>query len=244
MIFFTLLLLIAGTTAAETPKAKDPGRLAPAAQPSPTALTAEMKTWARRIAPPTAPTDLRLYLLLNALLVAEEHSLEEISGYTPTVAEAFERRQANCVAFAHLFVALSREVGLATYFVMENEPEGIEDHGDLRVVVRHLAVGHGPPHNMQVLDFAGTGPAPPRRRVEVLSDRAALAIYYSNRGAELLLDGKLDAAIAWLEHAVELDTTLRPTRDNLEVALYRRAATRRHRPAEQPYLTAAQAPSP
>ena len=38
-----------------------------------------------------------------------------------------------------------------------------------------------------------------------LSDLTALAMYYSNRGAQALLEGSVEAAVPWLETAVRLD---------------------------------------
>ena len=189
----------------------------PAATAAPLELTLEIQSWAHRVAPPMAPPELRLRLLLRALADEEDGALQEIEGYTGTAIEAFESRRADCVAFAMLFVALSREVGVPTYFVMTRSAERFDDRGDLQVAVRHLAVGYGPVDRLRVIDFGGKS-RPKRGLVEIVDDATASAIYHSNQGTQRLLRGQALAALLWLERAVELAPDLQAAQDNLAVA--------------------------
>ncbi len=191
----------------------------PAPASSPLDLTAEMKAWVKRVAPRSMPSRMRLQLLLRAVLEVPGLQLQEVSGHTATAVEAFRSRRANCVALAFLLVALAREVDLPVYFVMTTQPEGVAQEGRLRVVTRHLAVGYGPPEQGLILDFGGmvalrSTPAP----VQAIADRTATAIFFSNRGAELLLAGHPKNAIPWLLLALALDPTLPAAQDNLRVA--------------------------
>lgn len=211
-----LWAFLAGTVDAEPQGLQQPSD-AVTSTGSPMELSDEIRAWARRIAPPMAPPALRLRLLLRALIFAKDGFLEEVEGHTPTALEAFKTRRADCVAFALLFVALSREVDVPTYFVMTRAAERFDERGDLIVAVRHLAVGYGPSERPRLIDFGGKS-RPEQGQVEAVSDETAIAIYHSNQGTQRLLSGQALDALPWFERAVELAPELRAARDNLAIA--------------------------
>lgn len=184
---------------------------------SPLALTPDMRAWVHRQVSVSAPPELRWRRLARALNTSPDLRFTEIRVGTATASEAFATRRANCVAFALLAVAMAREVGLDAYFVLMNEIEGYEGRSDLRIAYGHLAAGFGAPERRTVLDLGGLT-RPSGNRARRVSDATALAIFYSNRGAERLLEGEAEAALPWLRRAVDLDSALPRAWVNLGVA--------------------------
>jgi tetratricopeptide (TPR) repeat protein len=183
-------------------------------------LTSHMKAWVRRVVPKRGLPEARLRSLLNGLLDSDELYIQQVPNPTGTAAQVFVNRKANCVAFAHLIVALAREVGLQVYFIWTSDVEEYNGKHDLRIAERHLAAGYGPASKMTVLDFRGLTEARPGR-FQVISDHTAAAICYSNRGVEELLAHKVEAAVGWLEAAVQIDPELDVAWMNLGVGLRR-----------------------
>lgn len=187
---------------------------------APLRLSPEARDWLLRAVPPAASPRARLERLVAALLDRGGLALDEIDGRTWTAAEAFAVRRANCVAFAHLVVAMGRSLELPLYFVLGTGIEDRSQHHDLRVAHGHLAAGYGSGDDLVVIDFAGLhrGSAV---SVQPIEDRVARAVYFANRGAELLLAGDSELAVAWLQVAVELAPKHAWGWQNLSVALYR-----------------------
>ncbi len=151
--------------------------------------------------------------------------------------EVFYRGSANCLSYAHLFVALAREAGLdASYQWLELKPEWTR-MGE-RIVVRlhvNVSVELRDGHRYMVdidprpsRDIAGTRP---------VSDRQAQALYHSNIAMEALAEG--DTGVAWLQgvRALQLAPDMPHLWTNLG-AVYR--LTGQHREAESSYLHALQ----
>jgi hypothetical protein len=185
----------------------------------PLELTPSMVAWVRRVVPERGPAEVRLRALLNQLLSPQGLHIRQAPGPTTTAAKTFEMRVANCVAFAHLVVALAREGGLRAYFVW-TDLEGCTQRDSLRIGERHLAAGYGTASQMMVLDFGGLAQAP-AGRFRVVSDVTAAAIFHSNRGVETLLAHAVEVALPWLESAARLDPELDVAWLNLGVGLRR-----------------------
>ncbi len=183
----------------------------------------EMRVWAREAASRAiAPKD-RLRRLRDALFNKNDVELEYTWGYTGTAIDVFEQQRANCLAFTNLFVGLAREVGVEVYFLAVERVETYRKQGDLVVVSDHIAVGYGDStidSDLTIFDFS-----PYRnegyRDVRRISDLTAIAMFYSNRGAETLQEGRVPDAVSWLKTAVAIDTGLSPAWVNLGVTLRR-----------------------
>jgi tetratricopeptide (TPR) repeat protein len=188
----------------------------------PFAIDSETATRARQVAPPALAPIARLRRLSSWLLDA--HGIAGQPSPTTTAAQAFHDRRANCVAYAALFVGLAREVAVPAYFVLVDDlpSEGTTVHADaLAVTEGHLAAAYGAGDSLRVFDLAGETVGT-RLRVRAITDIAAIAVFYSNRGVEALIDGDADASVAWLRAAAELEPTALPsTWLNLGVALRR-----------------------
>jgi len=187
----------------------------------PYALTPEMRRWVHEKVPSTRSADDRIKLLQESLLNSEEMEVEYQWGYTGTAREVFEKRRANCLAFTFLFVGMAREIGVPVYFLAVGDSENYRKNADLVVISDHIAVGYGAKVNQTIIDFS-IDASDEYRLVRPISDLTAIAMYHSNRGAEALQAGFVNAAVEWLRLAVAIDPELANARANLGVALRRR----------------------
>ena len=208
----------------------------------PFALDGEMRAWLRdeqrngRVQR-AGPALHRLGSLLHALVHEEGLGIDYQAGSTGTAAEVFRTRQANCLSFTQIFVAFARELGVDAYFLAVQDLDSYERLGDLVRLSSHVTAGFGPWNDQQVLEF-NLGPQVDYDLVRPVSDLTAVAMFYSNRGAELLTDGAPGEAVEALELAAALDPDLPGAWINLGVALRRNGD---HAGAEAAYRRALEA---
>ena len=121
-----------------------------------------------------------------------------------TAIEAYSSGQANCLSYAHLFVAMSRYLGLkARYLSVELRPEWSR-YGDQVALRRHVSVVVTLNSRKQfVVDIDPV----PRERVagtRTISDDEAAALFHSNLAMEALLEKDIEGAYAHSARAIEL----------------------------------------
>ncbi len=179
-------------------------------------ITTEMEMWAREKITADTPREI-VEELLAALIDPEGLQLEYTPEYTGTAIEVFETRKANCLAFTHLFVGLSRALGVPTLYVYWNRVERFRKDQDLVVVSGHVSAGLGSLNDLFVLRF-GAVEGLEARGVTPISDMNALARHYANRATELLSDGDFEAAVRSGELATRIDPSLGAAWVNLGVA--------------------------
>ncbi|HEX5760712.1 MAG TPA: tetratricopeptide repeat protein [Thermoanaerobaculia bacterium] len=195
--------------------------LDPSAIILPHALTDEMRRWAHaRVGTHGLPEE-RLHRLLNAIQDPGGLEVAYEGGFTATAAEAFASRRANCLAFTALFVGLARELGLAAFYLDVDDVEKYAKEGDLVVISGHITAGYDTGPEVKILEFSAAPEGISYRHVRPIPDLTAIALFYSNRGGELLRVGKVAEARQWLETAVGLDPELARGWINLGVALRR-----------------------
>lgn len=185
--------------------------------PNPFAVDDAMVEWAEQIAPPTLSALRRLRAISQALLDPRQIGLREVTDRTPTAIEAFRDRQANCVGYAALFVGLARQAGVPAFFVTIEDLGTRRRRGSLLVTEGHLAAAYGPPGRLRIFDFGGEADGD-SLRVEPVTDLTAIALYFSNRGVEAMLEGQDQQAARQLHHATQLAPSLAPAWINLGVA--------------------------
>ncbi|MCB1055689.1 MAG: tetratricopeptide repeat protein [Acidobacteria bacterium] len=183
-------------------------------------LTPEMRSWVHGVVPDHLPPDQRAQALLEALVQLDGLNLQYKPDVTGTAAEVFETRQANCLAFTHLFIAMARAIGLNAYFLQVEDIETFAQEGDLVINAGHITAGTGPSTAPRVLDFSDRTDIV-YRNVRKISDLRAIALFYSNRGAERIRRHDPEAALPWLETATRLDPHLADGWVNLGVVLRR-----------------------
>jgi len=184
--------------------------------------TDEMRRWVHQAIPnPQVPTDKRLQLLLSALLDPQKGLGITYEGhFTGTAAEVFASRRANCLSFTNIFVGLAREIGVPAFYLDVDDIQRFEKEGDLVVVSGHVSAAFAVEQYIEILDFS-LAPAAHYRQIKRISDRSAVALYYSNRGGELMRTGRFAEALPWLKSSVVLDPALARGWVNLGVALRR-----------------------
>lgn len=191
--------------------------LDPASVLIPFEATAQMKQWVASSVPRNNNLDIQLNWLLQSVLSRGAPQLRYVSGYTGTSAEVFERGSANCLGFTQMFVALARELELPVYFLRVSDLQSFEREGDLIVASAHITAALGPPSSRRILDFAER-PVSAYRWVEAISDLTAIALYYSNRGAEELREGRNEEGLELLRIATRVDPELAEAWVNVGVA--------------------------
>jgi Flp pilus assembly protein TadD len=183
-------------------------------------LTAEMRQWVHRQVPDNLDVEARLQRLLSALLASDGLALEYQAGTTGTAQEVFASHRANCLGFTSTFVGMARELGVDAFYLDVGDIEKFEREGNLVVESDHVTAGYGAGSLLRILEFSPTG-KPNYRLLHRISDRTAVALYYSNRGAEFLRAGNEGEALPWLRKAIALDPELARARVNYGVALRR-----------------------
>lgn len=189
------------------------------------AVDGEAVAWAHRVVPLELPPLERLRRLSAALRSPRGLGIVEQPTPTLTAAEAFHTRRANCVAYASLFVGLARALGVPAYYVLV---DGVVPTAPLRaeaagvaVSEGHLAAAWSDRSAVHVFDLGGES-AGGRLQLRPITDLAALAVFYSNRGIEALFAGSPRAAVVALRVATELEPVALPSSwVNLGVALRR-----------------------
>lgn len=184
----------------------------------------EMRRFAHETATPKMSSLEKLEALRNRLLDQSQMKVKYSFGYTGTAEEVFVHREANCLAFTNLFVGLAREVGVRVFFLAVNNVENYRKEGDLVLVSDHVAVGYGDSStSLAVYDFSEHQriETADRRFVKRISDLTAIAMFYSNRGAEALRAGLTEPALKWSRAAILIDPKLANAWVNYGVTLRR-----------------------
>jgi Flp pilus assembly protein TadD len=183
-------------------------------------ITDEIRAWAHAHVPSGTPKEERLDRLLAAMI--GQMQLKYEAGRTATAREAFEVRRANCLAFTSLFVGMARELGIPAFYLNVEDVERFEKDGDLMVVSGHVSAGYDiGGSRLKILDFTPAQDRLGYRRVHPITDLRAVAVFYSNRGAEALRAGNAVEALGWLRKGVEIDPEFPGAWVNLGVALRR-----------------------
>lgn len=167
-------------------------------------VTDEMHAWLEENVPQRGMTQKKLKGLLQAILGEDGLSLQYQNDVTGTAEEVFRTRKANCLGFTQLFVALAREMDLDVYFLQVRDLQSFRQEGDLVINSGHVTAGTGPEQNRIILEFTEIEGID-YRYMQRLEDITALALYYSNRGTELLRAGDLDGARELADISVQLD---------------------------------------
>lgn len=184
---------------------------------APLALTDAMRAWLAAEVPPHLNLDNRPEHLLRRLLESDGLGLRYETGFTGTAREVFESRVGNCLGMTQLFVAMGREIGVPIYYLGVDRITRYKREHDLIIVSDHITAAIDMPGDRRVLEFS-LGEEFDYRTARPLPDVTALALYYSNRGAELVQARQNREARQQLDIAVALDPGLAQAWVNLGVA--------------------------
>lgn len=147
---------------------------------------------------------LRFQRLMNFVVDARGLGMTYKDDATYTVSEAYEKRQANCLTFTLLVLALAKEVGL------DAVPQEVGETLSWREVEgtiyrdNHINAGFRIGGHRYTIDPAADLIFLPRPPVAVSHERL-LAHYYNNVAVDRLQQGQMQAALADMAAALELD---------------------------------------
>ena len=189
----------------------------PASIEIPGRLSEEMKQWVHERVSSDIPPDAVLREVLVELIDPDGFKLVYDPGVTGTAQQVWDTRRANCLGFTHLFVGLTRELGISSYYVRWSRVERFRREGDLVLVSGHVSAGYGVGSRRQVLEF-GAVDGFEGQLSQPISDLNAVARHYANRSAELLRAGDARAAVEASGLATRLDPTLADAWVNLGVS--------------------------
>lgn len=177
----------------------------------------------------------RLRRLIDLMSVSGDGlRLEYDDQATQTVGQAYLNRQANCLTYTLIFLALAREAGLDVYPQEIEETLSWQQRQDIVFRSNHANAAVRIGGQKFVVDVGsrfviGRNPARP------VSEERLLAQYYNNRAAQLMTQGDLPAALAHAAESIELDPRYPTTWSNTGVI---RLHSGDLAGAEQAYLTA------
>ena len=188
----------------------------PKSVPDPLLITPEMRDVTRRMA--GMGTDLeKMTRLQEALFDQERFPFSYDNRGTFTAAEAFFRREGNCLSFTNLFVAMARSLNIPVTTALVLRARASEQDGDLIVVNTHVIAVMPYGEERVYFDFDRTRRDRPAV-VMPLDDIQITALYLNNRGAEDLRSGHPETASTKFEKAVKLAPGIAAAWANLGVA--------------------------
>jgi Flp pilus assembly protein TadD len=196
------------------------------------ALDAEMQAFVVPLKEIHEPRQ-RLQALIAALEARGMFSLD-YAEVTRTAPGTFHDRQGNCLSFTMLFVTLARATGLRAYYQTVVVPPTWSNDGQV-VVANHVntavMTGRG---EETIVDF-NIRPYQSDHRSRRVSDSYALALFYTNLGAEAMLQEDHAAALVYLRESARVRPDIAGVWVDLGV-LYARHGRYEH--AEAAYLRA------
>ena len=183
---------------------------------NPLAFTPEMSAEALRLVGPGDDTD-RLRRLQSALFDVRRFPFAYDVKTTLTAAEAYHRREGNCLSFTNLFVAMGRSLGIKVQSGLITRVRGSEREDDLIVVNTHVVAMLTQAGGTIFFDFDRTRRQQPTA-VRPLDDLWVTALYLNNRGADELRLRNTEAAARLFSDAVKLAPQFAAAWGNLGVA--------------------------
>ena len=190
------------------------------------AMTPAMKSFVDYYVDKDSSNSERLRQLMSAIVHSRDFSLNTTSN-TFTAAETFRYGHGNCLSFTNMFIAMARHVGLdAKYQEVDIPPTWNEESGTL-VLSRHINIFVKTPARSRsgqaaadVLDF-GTTDIKPHYDTKRVSDKRALAHYYSNLGVDALQEGDYQRSFLLLREGLRADASMDALWNNLGIVYAR-----------------------
>ncbi|WP_444888078.1 tetratricopeptide repeat protein [Microbulbifer sp. JMSA008] len=172
-------------------------------------LDSDIRAYLKELAPNASPQS-RLAALIRAFEL-RDFTVEYDESATLTAMETYRLARGNCLAFTLMMVAMARELGAeASFNQVEVPPVWSHDEAETFVVYRHVNMVSESSRGRRVVDF-NLAVYDPAYDQHILDDTTAFALFYSNRGVELMREGEREQAFLYLRKALEL----RPQRSDL-----------------------------
>lgn len=155
------------------------------------------------VAPPGSDLQ-RLQRLLDLMSSADGLGIQYRDDATLTVGQAYQAREANCLTFTLVFIALAREAGLDAYGQEIDETLAWRQQGSTIYRTNHVNAGiriGGRRYTVDVASDRVIARHPPER----VSDQRLLSHFYNNRAADLITQHAVDEAARHMHIALQLD---------------------------------------
>jgi len=200
-MYAAILAWSMSTTAAPAPAMPPPEPM-----PSPEqvmAIPPALRAQLQQVVGNDGPGRQRLQRLVEFLFDPSGLGMTYATDATLTVAQAYRARQANCLTFTLLTVALAREAGLDAHAQEIDDVVvwRVEDNVVYRFnhVNAQVAVGR-----MRYTIDVARDEVMTRHQPEAISDQRLLALYYNNRAAELLAGSHPATAAPYMAMTLQL----------------------------------------
>ncbi|BFM17814.1 hypothetical protein R50073_39970 [Maricurvus nonylphenolicus] len=167
-------------------------------------LNQDMHDFLDAYVPRRANPTVKLEALLNAVMHSGLLGVDYNPQATYSASDAFFYREANCLSFSMMFIAMAREVGLSASFNQVSIPPSWEMLGQQTLVnYKHInaKVKTRDGHHIVDLNIKEYKSHYRQRRA---SDDQAQAQYYNNRAMEFLANGNTHSAYRYMRKALEL----------------------------------------
>lgn len=209
MLAVAIALAPTAGTAAEAPPAPAPARaMAETAVPAPgevMALPDELRArFKAQVLDRTKAPYPRLERLMAFLFDPAGLGMTYAPDTTYTVEQAWRKREANCLSFTLLVLALAREAGLEAEAQYFDEVLTWRQQDANIVQGNHVNAGVRIRQQRYTVDVASDDIIV-RDMPERIGDDRLIALYYSNRAMELTLDGEHVAAVPYMAQALAFD---------------------------------------
>lgn len=160
----------------------------------------------------------RLRGLRKMLFGSENLNIQYDSTKTRTAIETFETKLGNCLSMTNLFISAARYMGLDAHYQVVAVKPSWGKSGATMINNEHInAVGkinNGMSYSIDFLPEVFYN----EPKAYSISDREALGRYYSNLGAEYIINGKPILALPYLRTAISVYPSLADGWNNLGAA--------------------------
>ena len=169
------------------------------------ALNDTMRDYLKRYVPRNYFETVKVRVLTRMIFGKGALGMEYNTSKTHTARDAFKATEGNCLAFSYLFAAFARERGLRVSFQEVDIPPQWSNVGDeLYYLSRHVnVIIHMKEIRDIVIDIDSIN-YKPHYRAKKISDNFAIALYYSNKGTDYLIEGDFENSFRYLVKALEL----------------------------------------
>ena len=148
--------------------------------------------------------DIRKFRQLSAFLFgADEMNIRYDVWLTHDAKDTFDKKRGNCLSLSSLFVAAARHLDIDSYFeTVEVAPKWAHE-GNTMIRYEHIVAAGRLGQTEYVVDFLPEFTGEKKGRLRI-SDEQALALYYSNRAVEAMINEDFPGGIHTLLQALRL----------------------------------------
>lgn len=198
------------------------------------AVSAAMEAFLNRYVPIEDSRDRKAWNLVWAVTDPNVLGFDYDPNLTLPSVRTFEEHRGNCLAFSSMLVAMAKNRGLNAWYQEVEIPPQWQSVNNTLLVSKHINVVIEGNRDEWVVDITGRT-SDTARKVKRLPEKAALAQFYNNLGADALMEERLPEAYSYFAKAIKTDRSLSYLWSNLAVVYGR---NQQAEDAKQSYLMA------